>query len=46
MKELTHPELQEVKEIYDITVDNEVVSLACGVYGVLQFRMMYEALVR
>ena len=46
MKELTHPELQKVKEIYDITVDQDTASLACGSNGVLQFKMVYDALVK
>ncbi|XP_067944168.1 tripartite motif-containing protein 2-like isoform X2 [Watersipora subatra] len=45
LKELTHPMLQSVEEVYDIAISGDKVNLACGTKGVLQFKMMFDALV-
>lgn len=46
VKELTHPELQKVTELYDISVVGEKMTLACGDDGVMHFQMVYDALVK
>ena len=45
VKEFSTPDLQRINEVYDITICDDQITLACGNEGLIQFQMIYDALV-